>query len=507
MIPMSNLEIFHKLLKNYYSKKSKDCITSGEMSIIDNNCEYLGVPKILLMENAGKSVAEEVSRYLKENCKNRIYVFCGLGNNGGDGFVAVRHLTDYCSFEDTLTVVLLGKEEFIKTYEAGENFKILKNISQLDFRLTIKEAPYVEGVLEVIDEIENNREDNVIIIDALLGTGIRGDLREPFKTLVDNLNRLRYKENIKIISVDVETKGLRGNLVVTFHRNKMENDISKTVVKKIGIPTIAHYIVGWGDMYALSKRDPNSHKGENGKVLIVGGSKRYFGAPILSALASSKIVDLTTVVSVKHTIEALRDYPHLISYEVEGDYLSRDCVDEVVKLSKDYHVVILGSGLGINEDTKEFVNEYLNEIGDKKVVIDADAIKVIDYRDFEFKENFIFTPHRREFEYMGINIEDPTSLEDVKSTILLKGRYDIIFNNERIKINKTGNVGMTVGGTGDVLCGIVGAFFSKNDGFISACCGAYINGYAGDMLLSEKGYYYTPMDLIECIPKVLSMFR
>ena len=504
---MSNLEIFYKLLKNYYSKRSKEYITSEEMNIIDNNCEYLGIPKILLMENGGRSVAEEVSKYLKENYKNRIYVFCGLGNNGGDGFAAVRHLTDYCSFEDTLTVVLLGREEFIKTYEARENFKVLKSIAQIDLRVDIREVPCVEGILEVVREIENNREDNIIIIDALLGTGIKGELREPFKTLVDNLNRLRCKGNIKIVSVDVETKGLRGDLIVTFHRNKMENDINKTVVKKIGIPTVAHYVVGWGDMYALSKRDPNSHKGENGKVLVVGGSKRYFGAPILSALASSKIVDLTTVVSVKPTIDGLRNYPHLIGYEVEGDYLSGDCIDDVVKISKGYDVVILGSGLGVNEDTKDFVNGYLDEIGDKKVVIDADAIKVIDYRDFEFKENFIFTPHRREFEYIGIDLEDPNSLEDVRSTVLLKGRYDIIFNSERIKINKTGNAGMTVGGTGDVLCGVVGALFSKNDGFISACCGAYINGYAGDMLLSEKGYYYTPMDLIEYIPKVLSMFR
>ncbi|AXI24962.1 bifunctional ADP-dependent NAD(P)H-hydrate dehydratase/NAD(P)H-hydrate epimerase [Methanofervidicoccus sp. A16] len=504
---MDNLEIFYKLLREYYSKKFREYITPKEMNIVDNNCEYLGIPKILLMENAGKSVAEGVSKYLRRDSKNRVYVFCGLGNNGGDGFAAVRHLTDYCSFEDTLTVVLLGREEFIKTYEAGENFKILKNIVQLDFRLDIREAPCIEGILEVIGEIENNREDNIIVIDALLGTGIKGELREPFKTLVDSLNRLRCKGNVKIVSVDVETKGLKGDLIVTFHRNKMENDVNKTVIKKIGIPTVAHYVVGWGDMYALSKRDPNSHKGENGKVLVVGGSKRYFGAPILSALASSKIVDLTTVVSVKPTIEALRNYPHLIGYEVEGDYLGGDCIDEVVELSRGYDVVILGSGLGTNDDTKEFVNGYLNEIGDKKVVIDADAIKVIDYRDFEFKENFIFTPHRREFEYMGIDLEDPTSLEDIKSTILLKGRYDIVFNSEKIKINKTGNVGMTVGGTGDVLCGIVGALFSKNDGFISACCGVYINGYAGDMLLSEKGYYYTPMDLIECIPKVLSMFK
>lgn len=504
---MSNLEIFHKLLKEYYSKRDRDYITPEEMNIVDGNCEYLGIPRILLMENAGKSVAEEVSRYLRKDSRNRIYIFCGPGNNGGDGFVAARHLTDYCGFEDTLTVVLLGREEFIKTYEARENFKVLKSIAHLDYRLDIREEPCLEGVLKVVREIESSEKDNIVVIDALLGTGIRGELREPFKTLVDILNRLRDRGNIKIVSVDVETRGLRGDLIVTFHRRKMENVDNRVVVKKIGIPRVAHYLVGWGDMYALSPRDPNSHKGENGKVLIIGGSKRYFGAPVLSALAASKIVDITTVLSVRPVMEALRNYPHLIGYEVEGDYLSVECIEEALKLSRDHQVVILGSGLGVNEESREFVNSYLEEVGDKRIVIDADAIKLIDYGDFEFKENFIFTPHRREFEYMGIDLENPTSLEEVKSTILLKGRYDLIFNRERIKINKTGNAGMTVGGTGDVLCGIVGALYSRNEGFISACCGAYINGYAGDMLIGEKGYYYTPLDLIEYIPKVLSMFK
>lgn len=506
---MDNLRLFNNLLKSYYYdlEQNNPYISQRDMNIIDNNCEYLGINKILLMENAGKSVANEVINYLVDQ-GNRIYAFCGLGNNGGDGFVAIRHLMEYCNYRDSLKVILLGREEYIKTHESKENFKILKNISQLDLRLEIKELPCSEGVLKIIKEIEDNTTDNIIVIDAMLGTGIKGELREPFKTLVRELNRLKaFKKNLKIISVDVETRGLIGDVIISFHRNKLENDINKTLIKSIGIPSIANNVVGLGDMVALKNIDPNSHKGNNGKVLVIGGSKEYFGAPILSALSSSKIVDLTTVVSVRPTIEALRNYPHLIGYEVEGDYIRENHLDEIIELSKNYHVVILGNGLGVREDTKEFVNKFINEVGNKKMVIDADAIKVIDYNNFKFTENYIFTPHKREFEYMGIDLENVDSIKEIKSTIVLKGRYDIIFNNQSIKINNTGNRGMTVGGTGDVLCGIIGGLFCNNEAFLSACCGVFVNGYSGDMLLQEKGYYYTAMDVLENIPRVLSIFK
>ena len=92
------------------------------------------------------------------------------------------------------------------------------------------------------------------------------------------------------------------------------------------------------------------------------------------------------------------------------------------------------------------------------------------------------------------------------SLVKTRKRYDIIFNANNLKINKTGNAGLTKGGTGDVLAGLIGALFAVNEAFLSACCGAFINGYAGDLLLKEKGYYYTPLDLIEKIPNVLKIF-
>lgn len=541
---MDNLELFKILLKNYGYGKNKDkngtennYISPKEMNIVDNNCEYLGISKIVLMENAGKCLSDEIINYLnkninnkknKKNKKNKIYVFCGLGNNGGDGFVAVRHLMGH--WDDTksplcmeLNIILLGKENEIKTYESKENFKILKNICELDNRLKIKEAPCPYEILNIIEEIKKEMEKYpVIIIDGMLGTGIKGNLREPFKTVVNELNKLKNEtltnnnsknDNLKIISIDTETNGLNADMVITFHKYKPNTDITKTMLKKIGIPPIAEHIVGWGDLKALSKINSNSHKGNNGKVLVVGGSKEFFGAPILSALASSKIVDLVTIASVNNTIDALKNYPELMGYEIEGNYFGEEHIYEIIELSKKYDVVVLGNGLGVNKNTKKFVNGFLEEMDNlnKKVVIDADAIKVIDYTNFDFRENYIFTPHKKEFEYMGINIcgdnlDMDIDISNISSTIVLKGRYDLIFNKNNIKINKTGNVGMTSGGTGDVLCGIIGGLFSKNDAFISSCCGVFINGYAGDLLLKEKGRYYNSMDIIDKIPNVLSMF-
>ena len=190
-------------------------------------------------------------------------------------------------------------------------------------------------------------------------------------------------------------------------------------------------------------------------------------------------------------------------YRVEGDYLSSQHVDYALEIAKKYDVVVLGNGLSANNRTKAFVNEFLSKYKGK-AVIDADAIKVIDYDNFEFSENYIFTPHKKEFEYMNIYLDN---IEKIKSTIVLKGRYDIIFNANNLKINKTGNAGLTKGGTGDVLAGLIGALFAVNEAFLSACCGAFINGYAGDLLLKEKGYCYTPLDLIEKIPNVLKIFE
>ncbi|WP_423793041.1 NAD(P)H-hydrate dehydratase [Methanocaldococcus indicus] len=472
------MELFFKLKEKI---KEKDVITPKEMAIIDDNAEYLGVSKLQLMENAGKAVYDEI-----KNINKYPIIFCGTGNNGGDGFVVARFL-------NRGEVILLGKEEDIKTYEARENFKILKNLSIFG-NIKVREVKQLNELEDIFKRLEK---DDILVVDAMLGTGVRGELREPYKTVVEKINLCKEKnKNLYVVSVDIETGDLKSDLVVTFHKKKTINK-KEPVVKEIGIPKEAEYIVGFGDLRALNK-ERGKHKGKNGKVLIVGGSKDYFGAPILSGLVSLKFVDLVGIFSVKKVIEKIEN-PQFICYSVDDEYLSVDCLDYLLDISKKYDVIVLGNGLGINEKTKEFVNKFLEETN-KKVVIDADAIKMIDYEKFEFEDRFIFTPHKKEFEYIKFNIEE------LYSTILLKGEKDIIFNCENIKINITGNSGLTKGGTGDVLAGLTGSLFVKNDAFLSACCSAFILGYAGDLLLKEKGYNYTTLEVIEKIPNVIKLF-
>ncbi len=543
---MNELELFNNLLKNYYNFKNNNFISSLEMNILDNNCEYLGISKIALMENAGKESTKEIIKYIhndnnnnnnNNNVINKIYVFCGTGNNGGDGFVISRHLTDYININDNITVILIGSENKIKTNESKENFKILKNIVNLSHNVEIIETNCINELLSIVNGIKYNLENNNsninnIIIDSILGTGIKGNVKEPIYTLINNINNLKEinnnkinkNNNLKIISIDCETKGLNSDLIITFHKykenindnnNNKNNTLNKTILKKIGIPKIAEYVVGYGEIKALKKPEEQSHKGDNGKVLIIGGSKEYYGAPIITALGCCKLVDLTTILSTKNTINSLKNYPELMGIEIEEDYFNENHIDLAIDYSKKYNTIILGNGLGVNENTSLFVNGFLEKINklNKKVIIDADAIKVINYEKFNFNENFIFTPHKKEFEYMGINIninfnnednKNNVRFENIYSTIVLKGHYDIIFNNKKIKINKTGNCAMTKGGTGDLLCGIIGGFASNNDNFISSCAGAFLNGYIGDVLFNELGYYYNTNNMINKIPYVLS---
>ncbi len=360
------------------------------------------------------------------------------------------------------------------------------------------------GVINIIEgrEIKEDifkiiEKDKVLVVDAMLGTGVRGELREPFKTIVEKLNKAKEKnKNLFIVSVDVETGNLKSDLTITFHKKKTINK-KEPIVKDIGIPKLAEYIVGFGDLRALNKKR-GEYKGKNGKVLIIGGSREFYGAPILAGLSALKFVDIVGILSVKEVTKKA-NHPEFIYYKVGEKYLSVDYIDDILEIAEKYDVVVLGNGLGLNNETKKFVNEFLKRYS-KKVVIDADAIKLINYDNFNFEDRFIFTPHKKEYEYIKYN------LKNLKSTILLKGRYDIIFNYEKIKINKTGNSGLTKGGTGDILAGLTGALFTKNEAFLSACCSAFIIGYAGDLLLKEKGFNYTPLEVIEKIPNVTKLF-
>ena len=289
-----------------------------DMMVADYNCEYFGIPRILLMENAGKSIAD----YIVNNTKHEeIIIFAGSGGNGGDGFVAARHLL---SKKCIVKVILLAPPSKIKSPDALANWKIIERLSNLDNPVDTLEL-YVATKPEDLDYIRIF-EDSVII-DAILGTGVSGELREPIKSAIQKIN----KSEATIISADVPSglNPLTGNIeddsvkpdtTICFHEIKTGVNIAKKeyvgeiIVEDIGIPKVAEFYVGDGDLLRLEKRNPYAHKGENGRVLIVGGNSDYSGAPTLAGLSALATgADLVTIITPETVAPIIKKYsPDLI---------------------------------------------------------------------------------------------------------------------------------------------------------------------------------------------------
>lgn len=484
-------------------------MTPKDMMVVDANAEDLGIPKSSLMENAGKSVADHIIQTF-DPCK--VTIFAGTGGNGGDGFVAARHLlnNDY-----KVDLLFLGNPNKIKSPETLQNWIAIQNIN---FGLNSLE-------LNIIDDSSSLKTLNSpVIVDAMLGTGIKGKIKEPISSAIDIINK---SNGIKIavdvpsgldpLTGEVPDKSVESDITITFHNIKSGlkkakiQYVGNIVSYDIGIPREAEMFLGKGDLLRLKKRDMASHKGNNGTVLVVGGSYDYSGAPTLAGLSAFKSgVDLVYVACPESVSSTIRSYsPDLIVNTLHHDYIVEDDVDKIVELSKKADSLVIGCGMSREVETEAALNEFINEI-EKPMVIDADALKLIDLSYIEEKKDIVVTPHSAEFKAL-FDIKIPENLEDKietvskaarenKCVILLKGTFDIISNGKKTRLNKTGNPGMTVGGTGDCLAGLTGGLLAKgHDAFEAACLGAYINGRAGDMASVKYEYHFMASDMIKYI--------
>ncbi len=491
-------------------------ITSREMRALEVNSEYFGVSRLQLMENAGRGVTAEIaSRFTPDKVK--VAVFCGLGGNGGDGFVAARHLI-CLGFK--VEVILAGRSDSISSDEARRNWLALQ---PLKGNITFHEVYDSSNIPSIEAEV---------VVDALLGVGLKGTLRPPVLQMVREINRMKTFR----VSVDVPTgidsdsgdvlgRAVRADLTVTLHKKKPGLEKAKRytgelVVRDIGLPSEFERFTGPGDVSLVVKtRPPEAHKGEFGRLLVVGGSEVFSGAPALVALAALRTgVDLTHIAAPHKTAYAISSMsPGLITIKLEGDHLNPRNMAVIKRYLETSNAVVMGPGLGENVETKKAVAEIINlmENARKPLLLDADGLKA--FAEFKRKLGFpiVLTPHAGEYRILT-GREPPKDLgkratEVKKSTgelgavMLLKGQVDVISDGKRVKLNFTGNPGMTVGGTGDTLSGIIGAFLAQRiDPFEAAVAGAFINGAAGDIVQSEKGYHMVPTDIIELIPRVIN---
>ncbi len=478
-------------------------ITSDEMARVDTNAEALGVPRKQLMESSGNAVAREVRAVTDPG--DRVVVVAGRGNNGGDASVAARFLDD----RDP-TVLLLGRRETIATEIARENWDALLQ-AEYDAR-EVRDSSGVPGAIEAGSADA--------VVDGMLGTGVSGAPREPEATAIEAINAT----DATVVSVDVPSgvdadTGARPGVVVeadrvvTFHDRKpgLADVDAAVTVADIGIPGSAELFVERGDLLAL-ERDPGSHKGENGEVLVVGGGP-YTGAPALTARAALRAgADLVRVACPETVAREVQGYSEaLIVRELAGERLQPGHVDWLAGVAADHDAVVLGPGLGAHDDTLAAVRALLADRSGP-VVVDADALAVVP--DVETDADLVCTPHQGELRGMGGPAaedwrERADAVEafagDLGATLLVKGAYDVISDGRTTRVNRTGNAGMTVGGTGDVLAGITGGLAATLDPLRAASIAAYANGVAGDRAVDEglEGYGLLPTDLLDRIPAAL----
>jgi len=266
----------------------------------------------------------------------------------------------------------------------------------------------------------------------------------------------------------------------------------------------------------LKKRKKTSHKGQNGIVLVIGGSEDYTGAPAfvgMSALACMRSgADLVYIAAPEKVAWAInRISPDLITRKLKGKNIMLKHKKKILGLSKTAEVVTIGNGMGLQPSTKQLMKAIVKE-AKKPLIIDADALRVVKIQDCK---NAVLLPHSGEYETLLKNSRlQGKSLKEIQkklgdNVLVLKGHpKTAIVSKNKIAYNTTGNAGMTHGGTGDVLAGITAALIAQgNDKFISARVATYVNGKAADILYKKKGYGYLASDLVDVIPNVLKKFQ
>ena len=463
--------------------------TSQIMRNIDSYCiDVLGIPGIILMENA----ALKVMKNIPENNKKFVIV-CSSGNNGGDGFVVARHLLNRGNYVE---VFFLGSDENMSA-DALVNFNIIRNMGAKIIEVNNNEE------LEILRESIIKSE---ITIDAIFGTGLSREVKGIYSLAITIMN-----ENSKyILSIDVPSgfecnsgkvmgNCIRSNKTVTFELYKRgfisydaESITGEIVIEKIGIPKAIvdkfhedEYIMDIDFIKGLiKKRNKYSHKGDYGRTLILAGSAGFTGAAYISTQAAVRSGAGLVTLGCDSSIQNI-----LSGKLVEAMTVSTNDEIRLDSLITKSDSIAIGPGLGNNNCTLNLLKKVL--LNSKcPVVIDSDGLNVLE-GNLEILKNkkcqIVLTPHMGEMARIsGFSIDEINKNKiDIakefakkhKVVLLLKGFNTIITDGKTVQINPTGSSAMASGGMGDCLTGIIASFISQGyDIMTAACIGAYIHG-------------------------------
>lgn len=526
--------------------------TAAQMRSMDRIAMHgiYAIAPAVLMENAGHAVAERAGAWLEGWDGKDVVLFCGKGNNGGDGFVIARHIL---AAGARAYVYALG-EEADYSDEARQHLHTLQQLAD-DETCLLLPAPQSEADWQVL---QKRLLASSVVIDAMLGTGFHGSLRQPIASIVAEVNAAAAAGAVTVIAVDMPTgvnsdtgavsngdddedSPLFADMTVTFGALKRGLVLypgracaGHVEVDPIGMPGPLLMQLEEDPAYLLQESDiaeivvprsPDSHKGTHGTIAIVTGSSQMAGAALMAAhgavrSGAGKVFLRVPGATAPYCIGA---QPEIMVRGVgTGDHFTAADADEIIAESKNWSVLAMGPGMGRDAGTKEFLLKVLAAV-DCPVVLDADALNLLAGEKALIASRgsrIIMTPHLAEFSRLsGLSMTeikaDPIAAarhfaSEWKVNLVLKGAPTLIVSARtgNVYINSTGNAGMACGGMGDVLTGMIAAMTAHqgmSDLCSAACAGVYLHGSAGDACRKARGPYgFTPMETADALPGVLA---
>jgi hydroxyethylthiazole kinase-like uncharacterized protein yjeF len=504
-------------------------LTAEQMREVDRRTSELGVPGLILMENAGGRVLDIMSQVYAPLHEHRIVVICGKGNNGGDGLVVARQLHTRIR-PRALHVVMAGDPGEMKG-DAAANFQMLQAVG-------------CQVAFEITPEIENA----TLIVDALLGTGLHGGAQGKSLELIQTINN--GFPMAEVISIDLPSgldsdsavppgEAVQANHTVTFTAPKPCLVLSpasgfggKLHVAEIGSPPhlyendpAIYLSLSAPSLFAhlFRPRVSDSNKGMYGHVLVIAGARGKTGAAAMAGMAALRAgAGLVTVASAESAIAQIASYaPEIMTEplpETDTGSISMRALDHsrLASIAEKKNVVALGPGMGGHPETVQLIRRLIEDL-QQPMVVDADALNALARKDLHGYAPRILTPHPGEMtrlsgstvaEVQADRIGVARSFAQERGVYLvLKGDRSLIAAPDgRVWINPTGSPAMATGGTGDVLTGLIAGLLAQFPEHLEAAllAAVYLHGRAGELgavKLGEKSFIAT--DLFKFLPEAM----
>jgi hydroxyethylthiazole kinase-like uncharacterized protein yjeF len=501
----------------------------SEMRGLDKTAiEEFGVAEELLMENAGLAVYSVILQEF--GIEDRAFlVFCGIGNNGGDGFVVARKIH--------------SNGGAVKVHILGDPGKF-KGAAKINLDI-VSRMPIEVRQLESVEAIETDITHCDAIVDAIFGTGLTRDVGGLYREVIELINH----GGKTVFSVDIPSgvhgdtgqvmgAAVKANYTVTFGLPKIGNMLfpgydlcGKLYVSHISFPPSIYNAdslkVEINHTPKLPPRDKDGHKGDFGQVLFIGGTVSYFGAPYFAALSFLKAGGGYSRLAAPQSVTPFiatkgSEIVFVPQRETSSGSIALENKSALLELSERIDMVVLGPGLSLEEETQQLARKLAKDIN-KPLLIDGDGITALcaDLRIIkERKEMTILTPHLGEMsritnktvpdiEVDKIEVLQHTASE-LNAIIVLKGAHSLIgYPDERVFVNMSGNSGMATAGSGDVLAGTIAAMFGLGLSVEDAVRkGVFIHGLSGDLAAEDKGEDgLTAQDVIDYLPLAMRMDR